>query len=75
MNFHTLPLRLGVICIVGNDGGWTQILRDQEKILKSSTACKLAHSNYHLVAEAFGGKGFLVTEHGQLKGAVTEAKR
>jgi thiamine pyrophosphate-dependent acetolactate synthase large subunit-like protein len=45
---------------VGNDAGWTQIARDQEKILESSAACKLAHSDYHLVAEAFGGKGFLV---------------
>lgn len=45
---------------VGNDAGWTQIARDQEKMLESSAACKLAYSDYHLVAEAFGGKGFLV---------------
>ena len=45
---------------MGNDAGWAQIARDQEKILESSAACKLAYSDYHLVAEAFGGKGFLV---------------
>ncbi len=30
-----------VISVVGNDAGWTQILREQEPMFNSSVACKL----------------------------------
>ena len=52
---------LSVIAVVGNDAGWTQIERDQVAILGDDVACRLTHMDYHVVAEACGGEGFLVT--------------
>ncbi|KAK3913475.1 2-hydroxyacyl-CoA lyase 2 [Frankliniella fusca] len=55
-------LRFGVnvISVVGNDAGWTQILREQEPMFKSSVACKLLHTNYHEVSQGYGGEGLLL---------------
>lgn len=43
--------------IIGNNGSWEQIARDQVPILGSATATSLPRSDYHKVAEAFGGAG------------------
>lgn len=49
-----------VISVVGNDAGWTQILREQEPMFNSSVACKLLHTNYHEVSQGYGGEGILL---------------
>ncbi|XP_034239839.1 2-hydroxyacyl-CoA lyase 2-like [Thrips palmi] len=49
-----------VISVVGNDAGWTQILREQEPMFNSSVACKLEHTNYHEVSQGYGGEGLLL---------------
>ncbi|HWQ11448.1 MAG TPA: thiamine pyrophosphate-binding protein [Roseiflexaceae bacterium] len=51
---HGLPL----VAVVGNDAGWTQIAREQVKMLGDDVGTALAHSDYHAVAEGFGGAGF-----------------
>lgn len=51
---------VNVISVVGNDAGWTQILREQEPIFNSSVACKLVHTNYHEVSQGYGGLGALL---------------
>ncbi|MCO6492343.1 MAG: thiamine pyrophosphate-binding protein [Phaeodactylibacter sp.] len=43
--------------IIGNNGSWEQIARDQVTLLGSDTATGLPRSDYHRVAEAFGGAG------------------
>jgi thiamine pyrophosphate-dependent acetolactate synthase large subunit-like protein len=53
---HKVP----VIAVVGNDAGWSQIARDQVAIFDDDVATVLGRSDYHLVAEAFGAKGFLL---------------
>jgi acetolactate synthase-like protein len=50
---HGLP----VIAVVGNDAGWSQIAREQVEIFGDDVATVLAHSDYHRVAEGFGGVG------------------
>ena len=61
MEFDTFARHgLGIIALIGNDAGWTQILRDQEVILGDDVACKLTHMDYHTVAEGCGGKGILL---------------
>ena len=55
---HNLP----IIAVVGNDAGWTQILRDQEVILNDDVACTLARNDYHKVATAWGAKGILLDD-------------
>ena len=66
---HKIP----VIAVVGNDAGWTQILRDQEVILGSDVACTLTHMDYHVVAEGCGGKGILAKDPVTVESAVTKA--
>eukprot|EP01134_Creolimax_fragrantissima_P004639 CFRG4639T1 len=66
--------KLGVIMIVGNDAGWTQMVRDQERLLKSSVACVLAPTRYDEVCEAYGGKGFLVEKHEDIESTIVAAK-
>jgi acetolactate synthase-1/2/3 large subunit len=53
---HGLP----VIALVGNDAGWTQIARDQIPLFNDDVATQLRYTDYHIVAEGFGGKGFLL---------------
>ncbi|KAM4704091.1 2-hydroxyacyl-CoA lyase 2 [Rhinophrynus dorsalis] len=50
-----------VIALVGNDACWSQISREQVPMLGSNVACSLSYNDYHVVAEGFGGKGFLVS--------------
>ena len=52
--------RIPVIALVGNDAGWTQIARDQLTILGDDVATSLRRTDYHLVAEGYGGKGFIL---------------
>jgi acetolactate synthase-1/2/3 large subunit len=53
---HGLP----VIAVVGNDAGWTQIAREQIEILKDDVGTVLARTDYHQVAEGYGGRGLLL---------------
>jgi thiamine pyrophosphate-dependent acetolactate synthase large subunit-like protein len=48
---------LPVIMVVGNDAGWTQIAREQVKMLKDDVATVLARTDYHRVAAGFGAAG------------------
>ncbi|XP_043532820.1 2-hydroxyacyl-CoA lyase 2 [Chiloscyllium plagiosum] len=54
-----------VIALVGNDAGWSQISREQVPLLGSNVACGLAYTDYHTVAEGYGGKGFLLNRENE----------
>ncbi|XP_058866157.1 2-hydroxyacyl-CoA lyase 2-like [Acipenser ruthenus] len=49
-----------VIALVGNDACWSQISREQVPMLGSNVACGLAFTDYHVVADGYGGKGYLI---------------
>jgi acetolactate synthase-1/2/3 large subunit len=51
-----------VLAVVGNDACWTQIAREQVEMLKDDVGTVLRHTDYHVVAEGFGGRGFLLKE-------------
>ena len=53
---HGIP----VVAVVGNDAGWTQIAREQVEILKDDVGVVLARTDYHKVAEGYGGVGLLL---------------
>ncbi len=53
---HGLP----VISLVGNDAGWTQIAREQVEILGDDVGTTLLRTDYHRVAEGYGGTGLLL---------------
>lgn len=74
MEFDTM-VRLGipVIAVVGNDAGWTQILRDQVVLLESDVACRLARTDYHEVARGWGAKGVLIKDARSIRSGLKRA--
>jgi len=68
---HGIP----VIAVVGNDAGWTQIAREQVKILEDDVGTVLARSNYHDVAAALGGHGILLENQDQVATGLEEARK
>lgn len=67
--------KLPVVCIIGNDAGWTQILRGQKDIYgaKRLVATQLDYTRYEKVAEACGGHGEWVDTVDGLKPALERA--
>ena len=56
---------LGVVAVVGNDAGWTQIAREQVEILKDDVGTVLRPTDYHEAARGLGGEGLLLDDpHG-----------
>jgi thiamine pyrophosphate-dependent acetolactate synthase large subunit-like protein len=68
---HNLP----VIAVVGNDAGWTQIAREQVAVLHDDVGTVLARSDYHTVAEGYGGKGLLLKRQQDIPTVLAEALR
>jgi len=68
---HGLP----VIAVVGNDAGWTQIAREQIEILKDDVGTVLARTDYHKVAEGYGGRGLLLERGEDVPRVLQEALR
>ena len=67
---HNIP----VIAVVGNDAGWTQIAREQVKMLHDDVGTVLARSDYHKVAAALGGRGVLLKSADQTVASLQEAR-
>jgi len=67
---HGIP----VIAVVGNDAGWTQIAREQVKMLHDDVATVLARSAYHEVAAGFGAEGILVKRTADVPAALARAR-
>jgi acetolactate synthase-1/2/3 large subunit len=68
---HGIP----VIAVIGNDAGWTQIARDQVALFNDDVAVGLRYSNYHVVAEGFGGKGYLLQSPGHIDSIFHKARQ
>jgi thiamine pyrophosphate-dependent acetolactate synthase large subunit-like protein len=66
---------IGVIALVGNDAGWTQIAREQVKMLDDDVATVLARTAYHEVARGFGAQGLLVTTMADVEQTLRQARR
>jgi acetolactate synthase-1/2/3 large subunit len=67
---HGVP----VIAVVGNDAGWTQIAREQVKVLGDDVGTVLARSAYHEVATGFGAEGILVKKNADVPDALARAR-
>jgi thiamine pyrophosphate-dependent acetolactate synthase large subunit-like protein len=63
-----------VIAVVGNDAGWTQIAREQVKMLHDDVATVLARTAYHEVAAGFGAEGLLVKHAQEVRPALKRAR-
>jgi len=65
---------LPVIAVVGNDAGWTQIAREQVKMLHDDVATVLARSDYHLVAAGFGAEGLVIRRADEVRPTLARAR-
>jgi acetolactate synthase-like protein len=66
---------LAPIGVVGNDAGWTQIAREQVEILGDPVGTELAATDYHRVAEGYGGAGLYIERAEEVPAVLAEAKR
>ncbi len=66
---------VGVVAVVGNDAGWTQIAREQIEVLGDDVGTVLARTAYHTVAEGYGGRGFLLERPEDVEPVLAEAQR
>ncbi len=67
---HGLP----VIAVVGNDGAWSQIAREQVDMLGDDVGTVLGHTAYDRVAAGFGSAGFLLDNPAQTTATLQSAK-
>ena len=66
---HQIP----IIAVIGNDGGWTQIARDQVVILEDDVGTVLTQMDYHIVAQGCGAHGILVKDMDEVPKSLQEA--
>jgi len=67
---HGVP----VIAVVGNDASWSQIAREQVKLLGDDVGTVLARSDYHRVAEGFGAAGLVVKKTADVPAVLQQAR-
>ncbi len=65
---------VGVVAVIGNDGGWTQIAREQVAVLHDDVATVLARADYERAAEALGARGLRLGDPGRLDAVLEEAR-
>lgn len=67
--------RIPVIAVVGNDGCWSQIAREQVDILHDDVGCTLGRAAYQRAAEALGARGLLLRDPADIDRVLAEAKQ
>jgi acetolactate synthase-1/2/3 large subunit len=65
---------LAPIAVIGTDGAWAQIAREQVEILGDSVGTVLNRCDYHKVAEGYGAKGLLLDDPTKIDETIAEAK-
>ena len=65
---------IAVIAVVGNDAGWTQIAREQVKMLGDDVGTVLARSAYHEVARGFGAEGLEIRTGAEVASVLARAR-
>ena len=65
---------LSVVGVVGNDGGWTQIAREQIQIFKDETGTILPQTDYHKAVEGLGARGLLLDQEDGISKVLEKAK-
>ena len=62
------------IAVIGNDASWAQIAREQVEVLGTPLGTELRRSDYHRVAEGYGGVGLTLTDPARTDEAIAEAQ-
>jgi len=66
--------RIPVIALVGNDASWAQIAREQVPVLGDAVGTALSPTDYHRVAEGFGGRGLEIRRPEEIRPAFEQAR-
>ena len=66
---------LPVIAVIGNDASWAQIARDQSVILGDDVGTVLRRTDYHRVAEGYGGVGLKLDKPEAIGKTLERAKK
>jgi acetolactate synthase-1/2/3 large subunit len=64
---------LGIVAVVGNDAGWTQIAREQVELLHDDVGTVLAATDYERAAEGLGACGLRLVPGDDLGGRLEQA--
>ena len=67
---HHIP----VIAVVGNDASWSQIAREQVKMLGDDVGTVLARTAYHDVAKGFGAEGLEIRTDAEIAPVLARAR-
>ncbi|HEU4612105.1 MAG TPA: thiamine pyrophosphate-binding protein [Kofleriaceae bacterium] len=62
------------IALIGNDASWMQIAREQVDMLGTALGTELRRTDYHKVAEGYGGVGLVLTDPARVDATLAEAK-
>lgn len=65
---------VGVVALVGNDAGWTQIAREQVEVLRDDVGTVLAATGYERAAEGLGAHGLRLDDPGRIGAVLQEAR-
>jgi acetolactate synthase-1/2/3 large subunit len=63
------------IALIGNDASWAQIAREQVEVLGTALGTELRRTDYHKVAEGYGGVGIELRDPARVDEVLLEAKR
>ena len=63
-----------MIAVIGNDGGWTQIAREQVEVLKDDVGTVLSRTDYERAAEGLGARGLRLDGDGRADAVLREAR-
>jgi acetolactate synthase-like protein len=62
------------IALIGNDASWMQIAREQVEVLGTTLGTDLRRTDYHKVAEGYGGVGLMLNDPARVDATLAEAK-
>jgi acetolactate synthase-1/2/3 large subunit len=65
---------LGMVAVIGNDGGWTQIAREQVEVLHDDVGTVLSRADDERAAEGLGARGLRLDEAGGMEAVLREAR-
>ena len=65
---------LAPIAVIGTDGSWAQIAREQVPMLGTDIGTKLNRCAYHDVAQGYGAAGLLLDDPSRIDAVLDEAK-
>ena len=68
------PLGKPVLAVVGNDGSWRQIAREQVEIFGDDVGTVLGRAAYHEVARGFGAEGLAIASDEETGPALRRAR-